>query len=80
MIAKNSLEAETHALIFLLKHITNITIDSNKIIIHTDSINLWTNVNNFLAGNSPSIQYAKNMDLVHIRLIHLAHDSRTYNT
>lgn len=79
MEAKNPLEVETRALLFLLQHLTNITIDRDRINIHTDSINLWTNFNKYLAGNSVSIQYARPMDLKNISLIQLAHINHAHN-
>lgn len=80
VISSSPLETETKALLFLIQHLTNINNNSNRIIIHTDSMELWTNILNYKSGKSASIKFASHSDLNLLGQVHVAHINRTLNT
>lgn len=77
--ASSPLEAETKALFTLMQAIHNNIDHDKKIIIHTDSYNLWYNFHKFGAGLRDKIDYleAYTMDIYYY--IHISHIPRSYN-
>lgn len=79
MTATTPLEAETKALIFLLQKLNEHFTMDKKIIILTDSIELWTNVKRYKTCNTTFVQCTDPVDLVELQHIHLDHIKCSHN-